>query len=272
MLSQYTSRNYVIAPERIESRTMSIIYPNGNKYVLKAGDYDGTHVSQDFNHKCWVPRDSVPVRVRFTVHGVNDTIRNQIRVQMKANKPLRPDKNRGPLLFHGKTFDLKYGTGGDATYYFAERPPILGRDLPESAYFQLERLDGKTVPCNDVDHSNPSRRTVYLERQKIIEGNIPYAAPYPAFGRVEGYLSEISLPQLGRVYYLHFVKPNRSTTECGDSSAVVSLKSGQTSTQDDLKEIFGRTRPRFPLTFVACLTSSGQPPQRVPINIEVVRD
>ena len=78
--------------------------------------------------------------VRFTVHNVNDTVRKNIRVQMKADKYGRKDKNRGPLLYHGKEFYLEYGTDRDRGYYFAERGSIKGQNLPSGALFRLERI------------------------------------------------------------------------------------------------------------------------------------
>jgi hypothetical protein len=85
------------------------------------------------------------VRVRFTVHGVSEEIREAIRVHMKADKGHgTKDRDRGPELYNlydGAEFDLAYGTSWDRAYYFVERDsPFTGEDLPVGAYFQLERI------------------------------------------------------------------------------------------------------------------------------------
>ena len=120
------------------------VYPvyDGRTFIIPAGDYGGTRISCNFNHRSWVPRGSGPVRVRFTVHGVDDKLRRLIRVQMKADKQARKDRNRGPGWLHdGMVFYLKYGTGGDRAYYFVERGQVKGGHLPQGAYLQLDLLD-----------------------------------------------------------------------------------------------------------------------------------
>lgn len=108
----------------------------------KFGDFKGTRISINFNHKSWVPRGSNPVKVRLTIDGVNDSMRDGIRVHLKADKKNRRDKDRGPgILQHGSVFDLKYGTNRDRAYYFVARNSgIRPKDLPIGTYFRLERL------------------------------------------------------------------------------------------------------------------------------------
>jgi len=121
------------------------VYPvfNGRTFLVPAGDYGGSRISVNFDHLSWVPRGSKPVRVRFTVHGVDDAMRSAIRVHMKCDKQSRTDRDRGPgLLHHGIEFDLKYGTDGERAYYFVERDTqIKGQHLPRGAYFRLDRID-----------------------------------------------------------------------------------------------------------------------------------
>jgi hypothetical protein len=121
------------------------VYPvfDNRTFLIPAGDFGGTRISVNFDHRSWVPRGSKPVKVRFTVHGVDDTIRSAIRVHMKADKQGRTDRDRGPgLLHHGSELNLEYGTSGDRAYYFVERDsPINGQHLPRGAYFRLDRLD-----------------------------------------------------------------------------------------------------------------------------------
>lgn len=112
----------------------------GQTFDIPAGDYDGSRISANFNQRSWVPRGSKPVLVRFTIHGVDAPIRQELFVQMKADKHIKKDPTRGPLLYHGKEFYLEYGTDADRGYYFAERSDIKGQHLPSSAYFKLERV------------------------------------------------------------------------------------------------------------------------------------
>lgn len=115
---------------------------NNTAFNIPAGKFGGkTRVSLNFNHRSWVPHGSNPIRVRFTVRGVNDDIRRIICVQMKADKRVGGrDGNRSRVLKHGSVFDLKYGTNRDRGYYFAGRNGIRPEDLPKGAYFRLEHL------------------------------------------------------------------------------------------------------------------------------------
>ena len=112
-------------------------------FVIPAGDFGGTRISVNFDHKSWVPRGSEPVRVRFKVKNVSSAIQTHLRVVMKADKGGgKKDRDRSGLLQHGSIFELKYGTSGDRAYYFVERDsPFTGRNLSPDAYFKLELLD-----------------------------------------------------------------------------------------------------------------------------------
>lgn len=117
-----------------------IVLPDGNRFRIPARRFNKGRVSTNFHHKSWVSPGSPPVRVRFTVHGVDESMRSAIRVQMKGDKWGRTDRYRGPgWLHHGKEFDLEYGNDKDRGYYFAPRGDANWRALPRGAYFQIER-------------------------------------------------------------------------------------------------------------------------------------
>ena len=121
------------------------VYPveDGRTFIITARDFGGTRISTNFNHLSWVPRGSEPVRVRFTIHGVDETVRQGLQVHLKVDKRARKDRDRGgDVLQDGSEFDLAYGTDGDRAYYFVERGgTIKGQDLPVEAYFRLDRID-----------------------------------------------------------------------------------------------------------------------------------
>jgi hypothetical protein len=117
------------------------VYPQGNIFTIPAGDYGNTRISANFNHKSWVSPGSKPVRVRFTVHGVNESLRKAIRVRLKGDKQAREDKFRAAEeIRHGMEFDLVFGNTRDRGYYFVERGSVTGPQLPSGAYFRLERV------------------------------------------------------------------------------------------------------------------------------------
>ena len=80
---------------------------------------------------------------------------------------------------------------------------------------------------------------------------------------------KISIPSVAsKTLYVKFVKVGRTTADCGNPNAVVTVTDGQTSTTNQLKAIFGSTQPRFPIRFVACVgASSGLVGNSVQINI-----
>ena len=92
---------------------------------------------------------------------------------------------------------------------------------------------------------------------------------WPAGGFINGHLKKISIPSVAsKTLYVKFPKLGRSTADCDNPSAVVTLADGQSSSTSQLEAIFGSEQPKFPLTFVACVgVSSGTVGNRVAINI-----
>jgi len=143
---------------------------------------------------------------------------------------------------------------------------------------------GESPPSNEVQATTPNvaeTERVQLRREVIVQGPVPYAGKFPAFGVIPaGRLLRLRLPQLGFPdVALAFVKRGHSTQECNDPSAVVVIGEGQTTTPAQLKEIYGVDEPRFttlaPLPFLACYrtTNPSAPlPDFVTIEIEVIFD
>jgi Fibronectin type III domain len=121
----------------------------------------------------------------------------------------------------------------------------------------------------------PETVTVNLERQEIIEGNIPYLGKYSS--TQPGHLLQIALPQSTEVLALSFVKVGHSTEECGDPTAVVSVNQGTSTTPEQIAAIYGVAKPQYssqaPVVFVACITQSDlRTINSVPIEITIISD
>jgi hypothetical protein len=117
-------------------------------------------------------------------------------------------------------------------------------------------------------------RSIILTAQLIGEGPRPFTATFPASGILPGRLTKIEIPKVsGPTHYVYFVKPGYSTADCGvNPNATVMLKSGETSTSSQLSEIFGASQPKFPLDFVACIsTPQGPQPNSVSIKISYIK-
>jgi hypothetical protein len=102
-----------------------------------------------------------------------------------------------------------------------------------------------------------------LQRQEIVEGPIPYAGHFPAFGIVRaGHLQQIAIPESFALAGLQFVKAGHDSTQCSEVDAVVAIPAGGHTTPAQLTAIFGGAP--YPIAFstdgfglVACIL---QPP------------
>jgi hypothetical protein len=94
--------------------------------------------------------------------------------------------------------------------------------------------------------------SVGLAAQQVVSGYIPFLGTFG--GGVNGTLTRVQNPWSGVA--LSFVKPGHSTTECGNSSSVVTLGPNQMMTPDQMKAAFGSEKPKLPATFLACAASN----------------
>lgn len=116
-------------------------YPQGNRLVLPLRDLGGSRISFNFNHRSWAQPGGPKVLGRVTIHGVPDSMRDSLRLVLKADKQGRKDRDRndGRIVRHGSMIEFSAGTSGDRALYFVERGSSLAGQLPPDAYVVIER-------------------------------------------------------------------------------------------------------------------------------------
>ena len=125
--------------------------------------------------------------------------------------------------------------------------------------------EARTMPAPDAE---PEDKTFTLEltRQLVVEGHIPYVGRFPTAGNLpSGTLRKVSLHSAWPA--LFFVKPGRSTAECGDPAAVIVLAPGSSLTAAEMTELFGAETPDLPIVFVACAQATPTLYDWIPIRI-----
>lgn len=121
-----------------------------------------------------------------------------------------------------------------------------------------------TLPDPEAEPTEETT-TVWLTREPIVSGPIPYTGAFPALGNpLDGTLTEIRSPDWNPS--LQFVKVGHSTTECGMPDAVVLLEPGGDLGPDELDGIYGTGTPSLPVSFLAC-AGPGPLLDQIPINI-----
>jgi hypothetical protein len=140
---------------------------------------------------------------------------------------------------------------------------------------------GESPSSNEVQATTPTveeKRTVNLTRQDTVEGFIPYLGKFPQGGVVpKGRLLRLRVPQIGSPdLAVAFVKRGSTTANCGNPSAVVVIGEGQTTSPEQMIDIFGESEPKFtiqnPVFFVTCVSTPGPPPNFVPIELTIIFD
>jgi hypothetical protein len=96
--------------------------------------------------------------------------------------------------------------------------------------------------------------SMLMQAQPVTSGYQPFTGVFG--GGINGTLRKIQNPtsDVG----VKFVKPGKSTADCGNNDAVVYLAPGATMTPDQMKAAFGLAQPSLQqqLRFVACVVSS----------------
>jgi len=109
----------------------------------------------------------------------------------------------------------------------------------------------RTMPAPDAAPEDMTF-SLGLTRQIVYEGFIPYLGRFPTAGNLpSGTLRKVSLHSAWPA--LLFVKPGRSTADCGDPNAVVLLAPGTSLTAAEMTELYGAETPDLPIVFLACL-------------------
>lgn len=130
---------------------------------------------------------------------------------------------------------------------------------------QSSASEARTMAAPDAEPEDKTF-TVPLTRQTVSEGHIPYLGRFPTAGNLpSGTLREVSLNSAWPA--LFFVKPGRSTAECGDPDAVVLLAPGTSLTATEMTELYGAATPDLPIVFLACAQATATLYDSIPIQI-----
>lgn len=86
--------------------------------VLPIRDLSGTRLTNNFPVD---PFRAGPRRVKVSVMGVPEQLAVQIRFQIKADKPVRFDPDRSPVIGHGDVIELGRPSSADRGWYLAAR-------------------------------------------------------------------------------------------------------------------------------------------------------
>ncbi|MCP3889377.1 MAG: hypothetical protein GY781_13340 [Gammaproteobacteria bacterium] len=126
-----------------------------------------------------------------------------------------------------------------------------------------------TLTLQDGNGATPKKKftfTVQLQRQDIVQGNIPYTGRFPTIGQLpSGILKNVR--SITGYPLLSFVKPGRSTEDCNQANAVVRLNPGNELSPANIKTLFGSKTPALPVYFNACAGASQQLYNWIPIKI-----
>lgn len=93
--------------------------------------------------------------------------------------------------------------------------------------------------------------SVPLSAQPVTQGWVPYLGSFG--GGTRGRLLDVQ--NASQTATLLFLKPGRSTTQCGDPSATIPVAPRGRLTADQLKTLYGAATPALPVSFLACLTT-----------------
>lgn len=115
---------------------------------------------------------------------------------------------------------------------------------------------------SDPDPVSEATEILYLTRQNVWSGYVPYVGTFPAFGAIDGELLEISAPAdlLVRYGIVSISIPKAAlghdTADCGDPDKLVTLGPAESTSPADLADIFGSEAPPLPVTIAACASAS----------------
>lgn len=99
--------------------------------------------------------------------------------------------------------------------------------------------------------SAPRSFSVAMSAQQITQGWVPYLG---SFGQnTQGNL--LTVQNASQSATLLFVKPGKSTNNCSDPNATISVAPRATMTADQMKTLYGSATPRLAINFLACLTT-----------------
>jgi hypothetical protein len=144
---------------------------------------------------------------------------------------------------------------------------IDGPLVDDIVYAASLSYDERFVTCtSNAPDTTPTevRESLWLRRQEIFRGNIPFVGSFPFVGRIDGELLEIEAPADLLVRYgiptvlIPKAAADYDTSDCGEPDRVVTLGPGEGTTPDDLRDIFGSATPTLPVTIAACAGTAGR--------------
>lgn len=105
-----------------------------------------------------------------------------------------------------------------------------------------------------------------LSAHPINQGWVPYVGKFPIIGVANGNL--LTVQNASSSATLMFLKPGKTTPDCADPNATIRVAPRAMMTADQMKILYGPASPRFPISFLACLTTpTTQTISSTPINI-----
>ena len=108
--------------------------------------------------------------------------------------------------------------------------------------------------------TSPMSFSVGMSAQQTTGGWIPYLG---TFGQnSQGNL--LTVQNASQVATLMFIKPGKSTTDCGDPNATLRVAPRAAMSPDQMKMLYGAATPRLPINFLACITT--QAPQNITLT------
>ena len=106
--------------------------------------------------------------------------------------------------------------------------------------------------------------SVYMKAQPPVQGFVPFLGSYGG-GGTKAVLTKVTNPSNGAV--LFFIRPGRSSSECGNPAAVIRLDPGRAMTADQMKAIWSSATPSLAtaVPFLACAATQAS---LVAVNVQ----
>ena len=182
----------------------------------------------------------------------------------------------------------KYGSDQKAVYPFNNDAWTSSTGTREVTIENLKALKPNVDHCFRIIAVNPDAkktvvrsvpkcfgvRTLAMTPEDVYSPDpvhVPFTREWT--GKSTARLREISIPKTGNPteFVARFVKKGRSTNECNNPNAVVTLAPGEAATPSQLNELYGSSSPSGPIKFLACV-GTVKPIDRFLVQITYERD
>jgi len=137
--------------------------------------------------------------------------------------------------------------------YNVKRHDYLMSDVNNVAFGQLNWKLRPIQAPEPTEEPSTYTFTVYMYPKPPVQGYVPFLGEFGGGPGNEGTLLGVNNPAVFHTD-LFFIKPGHSSEQCGDEDATIHLKSGQDMTSDQIKTLWGSTKPllKNTLIFLAC--------------------